>query len=178
MAKTVSPSREPFDVTAPEPLVFAINLRVPDWCSNASIRVNGSPITVGDDGYVTIERAWEADRIEARFEQSITPVSSHPAVEANANRVALTRGPLVYCLEGVDHDRLLHHLSVDPAGPFEATYRNDLLGGIVTVEGDAHVPSLEAWDGERYRPDAETECAHTVCCSSLPVIAYWSSDRR
>jgi DUF1680 family protein len=162
------------DVAAAESLTFDVHLRVPDWCSNASVTVNGTPITVEDDGYVTIERAWEADTIEAQFEQEITPVRSHPAVAANANRVALTRGPLVYCLEGVDHDRPLHHFAVDPEGTFEATYRDDLLGGVVTIKGEARVPAGRSWDGDLYLPDAETDSTTT----RFTAVPYYAWDNR
>ncbi|MDJ1433668.1 beta-L-arabinofuranosidase domain-containing protein [Halostagnicola sp. A-GB9-2] len=152
------------DVRTAEPTTFSLELRVPSWCSDATVRVNGEPISMNedvlssDDGeYVTIEREWDDDRVEATFAQSVVPMRTHPAVGENCGRVALTRGPLVYCLEGVDNDRPLDQYSLELDRGFDSRGGDEIgdsLEGVngsdlVVIDCEATVPSLEPWDSER-----------------------------
>ncbi|MFB6307993.1 MAG: glycoside hydrolase family 127 protein [Haloarculaceae archaeon] len=162
------------DIDAAEPTVFALHLRVPEWCSEASVEVNGDPVEVGDEEYITLERAWDTDRIDVTFEQSVTVLRSHPAVEANAGRVALKRGPLVYCLEETDNERPLHQYAVDPEANVEATYRDDLLDGVVTLDVEARAPSMEEWEGDLYRPDETTDDES----ETITAVPYYAWDNR
>ncbi|WP_136689512.1 glycoside hydrolase family 127 protein [Halorhabdus amylolytica] len=160
------------DVDAAEPSPFAVRLRVPEWCTDATVEVNGEPIDVdADAGYVTIERKWDNDRITAEFEQSVEVLEAHPAVEDDFGRVALQRGPLVYCLEEIDNDRPLYQYTVAPDDAFDATLREDLLEGVVTLEGEATAPSMDGWDGKLYRPTAETD-DEPVTISAVPYYAW------
>ncbi|WP_247004423.1 glycoside hydrolase family 127 protein [Halosolutus gelatinilyticus] len=163
------------DVRAATPTEFTLFLRLPEWRDDESVRVNGEEVsTAAVDGYLPLEREWDDDRIEIAFGQSVVPVEAHPAVEADAGRVALTRGPLVYCLEGADNERPLHQYRIDGESNFEASSRDDLLGGVVTVDGDATVPDLEDWDGELYRPASET----TRRATSITAVPYYAWDNR
>jgi len=164
--------RVEIEIETPEPTQFAVRLRVPEWCGGAAIAVNGDPVAEDPDaGYVTIERSWENDRITVDFEMPVQVLEAHPAVEADNGRVAIQRGPLVYCLEGVDNDRPLDQYAIDPATDFEATYREDLLEGVVTHEGTATVPAMDGWDGELYRPAAETD-ETTATITAVPYYAW------
>ncbi|MCU4973431.1 glycoside hydrolase family 127 protein [Halobacteria archaeon AArc-m2/3/4] len=162
------------DVQPAEPTAFTVSLRVPDWCEEASVSVNGEPVSVPDDGYVELDREWDDDRIDATFEQRVVPVRSHPAVEDNRGRVALTRGPLVYCLEGVDHERPLGQYRIDPETTFDASFREELLEGAVTIDGEATVPDLEEWEGRLYRPDDEASSR----TASITAVPYYLWDNR
>ncbi|SEW14593.1 glycoside hydrolase family 127 protein [Natrinema salifodinae] len=175
------------DVDPETPTEFSLRLRIPSWCEDASVRVNGEPVSIAvdrdsgsgsggdgggvDNGYLVIEREWINDRVEVTFERSVVPVRAHPAVAADAGRIALTCGPLVYCLEGVDHERPLHQYRVETASAFDAGYRDDLLGGVVTIEAGATVPELEEWDGELYRPAAES-ARHSTSVTAVPYYAW------
>ncbi|ELY86041.1 beta-L-arabinofuranosidase domain-containing protein [Natrialba taiwanensis] len=156
-----------------------------------SVRVNGEAVsrTLGgnnadgngersDDGYLVIDREWDGDRVEITFELPVVPVQAHPSVAVDAGRVALTRGPLVYCLEGVDHDRPLHQYRIETDAEtesnFNADYRDALLDGVVTVTAAATVPKLEGWDGQLYRPAAEP----TRSRESVTAIPYYAWDNR
>ncbi|MFB6201692.1 MAG: glycoside hydrolase family 127 protein, partial [Halorhabdus sp.] len=163
------------DVQTATTSTFALRLRVPGWAEGVTITVDGEPIPAdSDDGYVSIERAWDDDQITAEFELSTQALTAHPAVEADAGRLALQRGPIVYCLEGVDHDRPLHHYAVDPVAAFEATYHEDLLEGVCTLEGEATVPARDGWEGELYRPATET----TTTTASISAVPYYAWDNR
>jgi len=163
------------NVDATPPMEFAVRLRIPGWCAEASVSVNNEPIDVdveADEGqYVAIEREWDDDQITVEFAMPVEVLAAHPAVAADAGHVALRRGPMVYCLEGVDHDRPLHQYGIDPDTEFGATYREDLLDGAVTLDGEATVPAMDGWEGELYRPVDETERA-TVPIKAVPYYAW------
>ncbi|RKD88929.1 glycoside hydrolase family 127 protein [Halopiger aswanensis] len=162
------------DIEATEPAAATISLRVPEWCDEASIEVNGESVSVDGDGYVSLERTWDDDRITATFEMDVTVVRSHPAVAANAGRVALERGPIVYCLEALDTERPVHQYRVDAKTDLEPVHRDDLLDGVTVLEGDAPVPALDGWEDDLYRP-AE-ECEETT--ARLTAIPYYAWDNR
>ncbi|GCF16164.1 hypothetical protein Harman_40990 [Haloarcula mannanilytica] len=160
------------DVEAMEATDFAIRLRVPEWCTEVTVSVNGNPIAVdAEAGYVTIERIWDDDRITAEFEMDVQVLEAHPNVEADIGRVALQRGPLVYCLEGVDNERPLYQYAIDPETDFEVTHHEELLDGVVTLEGTATVPSKDDWDGELYRSADETD-ETTAPITAVPYYAW------
>jgi len=69
-------------------------------------------------------------------------------------KIALKRGPLVYCLEEIDHGDYLPAIRMDVGSPLEASYDPALLGGVVTIQGEAEVLSSEGWDDQLYRPKA------------------------
>lgn len=143
------------DVRADEPTTFSLELRVPSWCAEAEIRVNGDQVYVEDADesreadYATLEREWSEDRVEVNFAQSVVPVRTHPAVDENCGRVALLRGPLVYCLESADNDRPLRQYGLDLESEprvRESSGVLEALEDVVVVDWEAKVPSGESWD--------------------------------
>jgi hypothetical protein len=68
-------------------------------------------------------------------------VHADPRVKADVGRVALQRGPVVFCLEGVDNDGHVRNLCLPQKSPLSATFEKDLLGGVVTVHGQAQAVS-------------------------------------
>src|SRR5262249_15693243 len=64
-------------------------------------------------------------------------VYADPRVKADVGRVALQRGPVVYCLEGVDNGGQVRNLTLPPEAKLSSAFRKDLLGGVTVVTGDA-----------------------------------------
>jgi DUF1680 family protein len=83
---------------------FSMFLRIPSWCSKASISVTGQPVeNVHAESYVEIERAWKKnDSIVLTLPMKTKLMESNPLVEESRNMVAVKRGPVVYCLESTD----------------------------------------------------------------------------
>ena len=123
------------------PVACALHLRVPGWCREARVRVNGERFeTEGrvERGYLRIERLWQrGDVVELRLEMPVERVYAHPAVRQDAGRVALQRGPLVYCLEEADNTAPPHRIALPRTGSLVAQLEADLLGGIATIGGPA-----------------------------------------
>ncbi|MDN4477858.1 glycoside hydrolase family 127 protein [Demequina sp. SYSU T00039] len=97
---------------------WTLALRVPAWSATTSVRVNGEEIALAEvvrDGYARLTREWaEGDVVELSFDDAPFRVRADPRVAADAGRVALQRGPLVHCLEGVDLDGVPAHSIVLP----------------------------------------------------------------
>src|SRR5262249_27733510 len=89
------------------PAEFGLNLRIPGWSRQALVSVNGENVHLDDslqNGYLHLARRWEAgDQIALCLEMPIDRIYAHPDVGADTGRVALQRGPLVYCLETADN---------------------------------------------------------------------------
>jgi DUF1680 family protein len=95
------------------------------------------------------------------MDMPIRPVFANPAVRLLEGRVAIQRGPLVYCLEGVDNGGiLLDRISLDPqtiAQTFTEEYRPDLLGGVTVIHGKGYAIDEAGWQDELYREEAPGE---------------------
>src|SRR5215471_13536480 len=107
-------------------------LRVPEWCREASISVNGQNVSLDERarGYVQISRAWkQGDVIELKLAMPVQPVRANPLVQADVGRAALTRGPLVYCVESADNGEPTRSLAIQSGAKFTSEFRKDFLGG-------------------------------------------------
>ncbi|MEA2711111.1 MAG: uncharacterized protein QOF78_3712 [Phycisphaerales bacterium] len=119
---------------------FALKLRIPQWCQNAIVAINGKSLgeLVNEKGYVTIDGAWKAgDVVELKMPMPIQRVKADPRVKANVGRVALQRGPIVYCVEAVDNAGRAMNLSLPPDAELTAEHRGQLLGGVTVIKGKA-----------------------------------------
>lgn len=134
---------------------FAVCLRIPGWSQNEpvpsdlyryrnpekqeiTLDVNGDsmPLHV-ENGYVRIHRAWEqGDIIELALPMPIQRVEAHENVEADRGKVALERGPLVFCAEWPDSpDGHVRNLFLKDDVPLNTEFRPDLLRGVQVISG-------------------------------------------
>jgi DUF1680 family protein len=144
------------------PFEFALKLRIPGWARGIKAAVNGAPIaTEGkvEDGYLTISRRWAAgDRVTLELPMQPERIYAHPAVRMDVGRLALKRGPLVYCVEEADNPGgPVQRLKLPRGAPLKLEQRNDLFGGIVTLSADAVRLIGSDWKDALYRPDAPAE---------------------
>ncbi|MEI6083342.1 MAG: hypothetical protein WCS70_03475 [Verrucomicrobiota bacterium] len=91
-----------------------MRLRIPAWCRHATLRVNGKRVPVKlQRGYARLSRQWKAgDKIELDLAIPVERVYANPRLRYNNGRVALQRGPVVYCLEEVDNGPQLNALAL------------------------------------------------------------------
>lgn len=141
---------------------FTLKLRIPGWArdivapgglyafvGNAggyTVKVNGEEVAGAlDKGYLAIDRKWKkGDRVELEFPMEPRFVAARPEVEADGGRLAVQRGPLVYCAEWPDNDFAFGAAVVNPEMPM--TIRSsDMLGGVTIIDVPAQL--VERRDG-------------------------------
>ena len=136
--------------------LFDLKLRIPGWVKNRpvpsdlysytdgkrpgySVTVNGRPAdgSLTPDGYYTISRKWKkGDRVELHLDMEPRTVKAHPKVEADRGRIAVERGPIVYCAEWPDNDFDVLSILMNKKPQFTLTEKPDMLEGIVTLTTD------------------------------------------
>lgn len=162
-----------------KPQTFTLHLRVPGWCKAYHLNINGKKVDIqpGANGYLAITREWkDGDTVLYEMEMPIQAVFANPAVRHLEGRVAIQRGPVVYCLEGVDHGGIiLDQISVnrEDIDKFSVRQRPDLLGGVAVIEGQGKVIDDASWAGGLYgsEPLEEREI-------KLTMIPYCVWDNR
>jgi len=157
------------------PARFALSLRVPDWCRGFQAAIGGKPAEGAlADGYLKIEREWRpGDVLELRLPMPVRRVRANPLVRDDAGKVALMRGPVVYCLEEADNGGLLSDIRLPRGAKLEASLEPGLLGGVVTLAGEA-LRSSGDWGGDLYRDEDEArpEPARKVRIKAVPYYAW------
>ena len=137
---------------------FTVSLRIPGWARNqpvpgnlyrhrtkddsaTGLKVNSRPVKFdAADGFARIKRSWKkGDIIELNLPMPVRRVLSNKRLLDNAGLVALERGPLVYCVEGVDIGKKTEilNLRIPKTAKFETEHRKDLLGGVTVITGQA-----------------------------------------
>lgn len=163
--------------TMERPAAFGLLLRIPGWCRAARLRVNGESVDVAGaarNGYVRIERIWNPeDRVRLEMDMPVERIRAHPDVRQNIGRIALQRGPLVYCLEGADHDVPLQRIRLPDAAPLKARFADDLFGGSAVIEGQAISADPSERGNRLYRADST---AVTPC--RMTAVPYFAWDNR
>ena len=137
---------------------FALCLRIPGWAENqvvpsdlysfvspetgaVSVTVNGEPVQYKTEkGYAVIDREWkQGDVVSYNIPMSIRRVEANAQVADDAGKVAIERGPIVYCLEGADNGADLMTLSLPDSSKLTESYNSGELSGVVTISGDAEI---------------------------------------
>ncbi|AQR93686.1 glycoside hydrolase family 127 protein [Clostridium saccharoperbutylacetonicum] len=158
-----------------EEIKFTLALRIPSWCPEAKIKVNNQVVDIEErtlNGYAMINREWKAsDEIALILKMPILRMKANPLVRADIGKVAIQRGPLVYCLEEADNGSNLHEIYLPKESTFEEGFDSNLLGGIVVIntEGKRLVNS-EKWVNKLYRYEAEEE----YIPSTIKFIPYYA----
>ena len=144
-------------ISPDKPSVFKLCLRVPGWAQNEAVpgdlyrylnnneneivlKINGKAKKYSPDkGYFIISRKWEkGDIVELDMPMPVRKVIAHKNVEADIDKVAIQKGPIVFCAEGIDQkDNNVLNLVYDPETPLESEYRPELLNGVQVITGEA-----------------------------------------
>jgi len=159
---------------------LSLFLRIPGWCeAPTTLEINGTPyptqLTPGS--YVAIWRTWhKGDTVQLSLPMPVRRVQAHPYALENNGRVALMRGPLVYCVEGADNLGLdLRDLVLPSNAEINTSFLSDLLGGVVTLSFDGQLASPDAeWTGRLYRTAHPTLAPMTnhIRVTAIPYYAW------
>jgi len=162
--KLIQQSRYPWDgdikikIEPEHSQKFTVYLRIPGWAREqpvpsdlyryldksdkaVTLKVNGRKVQLEmSNGFAGIDRAWQkGDVIDLHLPMPVRRVQAHEKVAANSGRLALERGPLVYCLENVDNPKKIPYLYLSDDVKFTTEHRPDLLGGVTIIKAGAHL---------------------------------------
>lgn len=157
---------------------FALRLRAPAWCTGPiGLRVNGSAEAARrEQGYLVMARALRSgDRIELDLPMPVRRVEADPRVEEAAGRVALQRGPLVYCVEQVDQDRALATLALAQTAAPRSERAPSVLGGVMRLVAEAVAFEPEPAEGSLYH---ESPYPRRSRPATLTAVPYGTWDNR
>ena len=129
---------------------FTMKIRIPGWVAeqantDVAISVNGKAVTAeAENGYVSINRTWKkGDVVMIDMPMEIRKTEANPNVTTNAGRIALERGPVVYCMEKagnaqINNDNIFNPLNyvIPRDAELTAEYNEELLNGVVEITGD------------------------------------------
>ena len=162
---------------------FAICVRIPGWAQGrpvpsdlyryaddmageVSIKVNGKTVALDiDKGYQRLARKWrKGDVIELQLPMAVRRVLASEQVADDRGRVALERGPIVYCAEWPDNEGNVHNLVLTDDVELRTKFEGDLLGGVTVVRGKAASVS--------YSEDGEQTIAKACELTAIPYYAW------
>ncbi len=135
---------------------FTIHVRIPGWAlgspvpsdlyryldsptDQVGLTINGQPVALQlSKGFATLKRRWKnGDVIELTLPMTIQKVAAHDNVKADAGKLSLERGPIVYCAEWVDNGGHVLNLLLPKDATLQAEHRGDLLNGVTVLKGMA-----------------------------------------
>jgi len=145
-----------------------LHLRIPAWAEGATL--NGSPVTPGS--YTPVPLTGGAAEIHLVLPMPVRRFVSHPYATVDYGLIALARGPIVYCLEQVDHsDSDIRNLRLATDTPLTAEYHADLLGGVTILTGQA-ISVAQLTDDLYAAPGSYDAPATSAALTAIPYYAW------
>jgi DUF1680 family protein len=169
---------------------IALKVRVPGWAQGQAfpsnlyrfaeaaeahtLAINGEPVVAAvRDGYATVDREWQPDdTVTLELPMPVRRILAHEKVEADRGRVALMRGPIVYCIEWPDvHRGQVKNLVLPDEKPLATEFRNDLLGGVQVITGAVHRIG-EAFEAQKGGGSKRIPFTEEITFSAIPYYAW------
>jgi DUF1680 family protein len=167
-------------VTPAQASDFTFYVRIPGWADQAQVIVSGKALSGATPGtYLPIRRRWSpGDVIQLKVNVVPQVIEANPRVADDTGRVAIQRGPLIYCLEEIDQPSgvQLSDVAVNPgrhaAEQFQTEFRNDLLGGMVVLHHTGAVYERVATQNALYSQYNREEKSKKVPLTFIPYYAW------
>ena len=163
-----------FSVSASGGAEFPLCFRIPDYAEQYSVAVDGREEKYSvRNHYACLTRKWRNEEILISFEMPAKLVSANPAVRADAGRVAIVRGPEIFCLEEVDNFPNLSSAVVSRTARLTPEYDGKLFGGTTVIRCPAEKISSSNWsENELYK--SVLPVYEKVKLTAIPY-AYWGN---
>lgn len=155
-----------FKITPRSPVTFALRIRLPGWAQNEPvpsdlytfqknagseivIRINGVPTRYSvEKGYAVLNKLWKkGDLVEVKLPMDVKRIVAHKNLKDDLGKVALQRGPFIYCAEWPDNGGKVSNLLLPDDVVVTPEYRPEMLNGITVLKAD--VPAIQIHDGSR-----------------------------
>ncbi|PWT70872.1 MAG: glycoside hydrolase family 127 protein [Bacteroidetes bacterium] len=162
---------------------MGLHVRIPGWVegqpvpgdlyrfehSEASpfyVLVNGAKVDFKvDKGYMVIEREWQkGDILTINFPVEVKKILAKDSVKEDLDRIAVQRGPLVYCFEQTDNKGKVWNMMLPPNTEFSTKFEKDLLGGVTVIH--CSLPAIEI------NADGTTLSTQTKTVTAIPYFAW------
>lgn len=157
---------------------FALHVRIPGWSMRNTVLVNDSAVgDVKPGTYLSIKRLWKAgDTVELSFDMTTRLLKANPAVNEDRGRVAFQRGPVVFCMEGLDQSDMtagnMVGFTAKLDGESGAKYDPDLLGGVMVLEHKGAVVRSALDTGLYFAADTHEQLSEAP--ATLRLIPYYA----
>jgi len=151
---------------------WTLALRIPGWCRGAKLQVNGQAVApMSKKGYAILKREWRAgDRVTLLLPMPVERIEAHPSARQDCGRVALQRGPVVYCLEEVDNGKNLNDLVLRATPAFTIQRgKSGIFAGVPQIRATADRRKASDWQDKLYRPQGVPQ---KVACH-ITAIPYF-----
>lgn len=151
-----------FSVSPKQANQFDMLIRIPGWATNQAvpsdlysyamannqqvqIKINHKPVNFTiDKGYAVLNYKWKkGDVMEVVLPMDVQKVLANDSIKDDRGKVALQRGPLMYCAEGIDNDNKAGNIIIPENSVFTASYRPELLQGIMVLQTQAPVVMVD-----------------------------------
>ncbi|KAB7767420.1 glycoside hydrolase family 127 protein [Xanthomonas maliensis] len=152
----------------------ALALRIPDWCPQPTLTLDDAPLAFARrNGYAVAAQRWQpGQRLVLDLPMPVRRVSSHALLRQTAGKLAVQRGPLVYCLEQVDNGSELYQLALPHSAEFTLVPGSGSLTGMTLIEADG-LRRIDPSDAEAlYRYDAAAPHWHAQRLRFVPYFAW------
>lgn len=145
------------------PLAFNLLIRIPGWAQNEAapsdlyrfaansdkkpvIKVNGQPVAYEiNKGYATLTRTWKKnDRVEVELPMEVRRVKANELIKDDIGKVALQRGPIMYCGEWIDNNGKTGNIIIPSNAVFTSAYEPALLNGVQVITGNVPVVVIDS----------------------------------
>lgn len=164
-------------VSPAQKVKYVLNIRIPGWAAETAvpgglynfaesgknkieILLNGEPVNYQTEkGYAVINRTWQnGDEIEVKLPMEVRQIKARQEVKADADRIALQRGPIVYCVEGADNAGEVWNLLVPENPSFNIQKGLILNEPVVSIQANLQMIKPTP-DGLNVKPEPQTVTA-------------------
>lgn len=162
----------------------SLHLRIPAWAKGATVEVDGQHLPTSEiqpGTYVSVT-VRDGSEIYVTLPMEIERLQSHPFVQGNLGREAVRRGPLIYCLEQVDHPTTdVWNIAFDWKSGLSVLFVPDLLDGVIVLRGQAQDTTSARWENTLYSPvldlmETKPDKTITVPITAIPYYAWANRD--
>lgn len=164
-------------VESDEQMEGTLALRIPYYAKNPKICVSGAGLDMKQDkGYINVTLSGTSMDVSYQFDMHARFVHSNPKVRADVGKLAIMKGPLVYCLEEIDNGDNLACTFVSSKTKLEEEFDNSTLGGTTRISFDGYRLKEEGWDSSTLYGELENEFEE-VKLTAIPYC-YWGNRKK
>ncbi|MGN6711587.1 glycoside hydrolase family 127 protein [Anaerocolumna jejuensis] len=152
-----------------------IYLRVPDYVKGCRVSVDGRNIETLEysGGYCVLELELQKQSIDIYFDLTPRFIRANPLVKEDIGKVAIMKGPLVYCLEEMDNEANLPAYYIDTSSELSEHYDSEMLGGTMVIQCEGRKMMQEDWEAEKLYSEQKPVFNKRVL--TLIPYPYWGN---